>query len=443
MPAALAIALKDLRLLFRDRGDAFFTFVFPVLFALFFGLIFRGGAGAGNGAEVAGVSVVISDLDGTPASRALVESLRADPAFRVLPAPASPLLPEQLVRDGRASAVVVIPAGFGEQSRELLQGQGLTLELITDPSRGAEAGLVQGKLTQHAFQSIVRSFTDPTTLGQTLATTRERLAGSAQLPPQQRATLTFLLGALEQASASGALGTQPAPAEGTAAAPDPLAGFSPVRITTRSFTSLGAEAQARPTSSWDVSMPQGLVWGLMGCVVAFAASIAQERSLGTLRRLATSPIGARTVLLGKALACAICCVLVQLLLLAVFVPLGVRVPQPLVLALALFFNSVGFAGIMMAMAGLATTQAGASGMARGIALVLAMIGGGTIPLFIMPGWMQTVSSISPFKWAVLATEGALWRGMPMGQLAVPLAVLAGFGLVGFAIGAVALRRAHA
>ena len=42
MRAAVFLALKDLRLLMRDRAAAFFTFVFPLAIALFFGYVFSG-----------------------------------------------------------------------------------------------------------------------------------------------------------------------------------------------------------------------------------------------------------------------------------------------------------------------------------------------------------------------------------------------------------------
>ena len=42
MRAAVFLALKDLRLLLRDRAAAFFTFVFPLAIALFFGYVFSG-----------------------------------------------------------------------------------------------------------------------------------------------------------------------------------------------------------------------------------------------------------------------------------------------------------------------------------------------------------------------------------------------------------------
>jgi ABC-type multidrug transport system permease subunit len=53
----------------------------------------------------------------------------------------------------------------------------------------------------------------------------------------------------------------------------------------------------------------------------------------------------------------------------------------------------------------------------------------------MPKWMQAASSISPFKWAVQALDGAVWRGLTLSEMALPLGVLIAIGAVGFAIGA--------
>jgi len=106
---------------------------------------------------------------------------------------------------------------------------------------------------------------------------------------------------------------------------------------------------------------------------------------------------------------------------------------------AVMLSSLGFVGVMMAMAGLSRTEGGGSGMGRAVILILAMIGGGTIPLFFLPPFMQTLSSISPFKWATLAFEGALWRGFTAADMMLPGAVLLGFCVGGFAIGVYAMR----
>ena len=64
------------------------------------------------------------------------------------------------------------------------------------------------------------------------------------------------------------------------------------------------EGQVRKMrSQWDISFPQAMLWGILGCVAGFAISIARERTLGTLVRLEAAPITWFHILSGKALAC--------------------------------------------------------------------------------------------------------------------------------------------
>ena len=73
-------------------------------------------------------------------------------------------------------------------------------------------------------------------------------------------------------------------------------------------------------------------------------------------------------------------------------------------------------------------------------LVLAMVGGGTVPLAFMPPVLRVASDLSPFKWAVVAAEGATWRSYGAAEMALPCAVLAAIGVVRLAAGATLLRR---
>jgi ABC-2 type transport system permease protein len=72
---------------------------------------------------------------------------------------------------------------------------------------------------------------------------------------------------------------------------------------------------------------------------------------------------------------------------------------------------------------------------------MAMLGGAMIPQFAMPGWMLAAGSVSPVKWAILAIEGAVWRGFGAAEMLLPCAILLTFGLICFTIGVRALREA--
>ena len=47
---------------------------------------------------------------------------------------------------------------------------------------------------------------------------------------------------------------------------------------------------------------------------------------------------------------------------------------------------------------------------------------------------------SPMKWAILAYEGAIWRGFTFGDMVLPCAILLTVGVVTFGIGARVLGR---
>ncbi len=436
MNAVLAIAIKDLVLLSRDRANAFFTFVFPILLAIFFGVIFRG-SGDGSGGKL---SIALVDEDASQRSALLVADLRADTALAVVfesGEPAAPLSREaglSLVRRGKADACIIIPKGFGEAVGGFMAGNQMKLEGLVPPGRSAEAGLLTGKLNELAFRQMTRGFSDPEQMKQNLSAARKALASAPGVSPLQKGAFEALFSSVQNLSESS---RTPQSGKASAAPADaPLANWRPVDV---AITEIKAEREG-PTNSFEISFPQGVVWGLMGCVTAFGLSLANERTRGTLMRLTTAPISRRQIILGKALSCFIACVLVQALLLATaMIFFSVEVANWPMMAVAVLASSLGFVGVMMAMAGLSRTEGGGSGMGRAVILILAMIGGGTIPLFFLPPFMQTLSSISPFKWATLAFEGALWRGFTPADMALPAAVLLAFCIGGFAIGLSAMR----
>ena len=46
----------------------------------------------------------------------------------------------------------------------------------------------------------------------------------------------------------------------------------------------------------------------------------------------------------------------------------------------------------------------------------------SVPLFAMPSWMAQAGNVSPVKWAVIALEGAVWRGFSLAEMALPLGI---------------------
>ena len=151
----LLLAVKDVRLLLRDRLGAFFTFAFPVLYALLFGLMFSG-AGEGSGT----VAIALVDADRSDGSRAFVERLASSEALEVT------LLDdreagEEMVRRGKRAAMIVLPEGFGDPASTLVRGEQIRLQGVIEPSRKAEAAILRGTLHGAVFQHIGDSLREP------------------------------------------------------------------------------------------------------------------------------------------------------------------------------------------------------------------------------------------------------------------------------------------
>jgi ABC-2 type transport system permease protein len=410
--AVLALAGKDLRLLSRNRATLFFALGWPILMALFFGYVFGGGGEKGR------IPVVVVDEDRSGDSARLVALLTATAGLEITSAPREEAT--RLVRQGKRSAAVIVPAGYGEASGRLFYGAPRKLELEVDPARAAEGAMLEGILTGAAMQSMQELFTDP---AKTLGMVDRSVAELASAPAtEERDTTRKFLGELRS------FVKRPLTAQaGEGAGP----GWKPLEIERREVR----REKVGPRSAFDFTFPQGILWGVIGSALGFALSLVTERTRGTLMRLETSPLSRLDVLVGKALACFVAIAAVETMLLLLGVAFfGIRPASWLLLAAATLSVAACFVGIMMTVAVLGKTEQSAGGLGWAIMMPLSMFGGGMIPLFVMPSWMQTVSNLSPVKWGIVALEGATWRGFSAAEMATPLAVLVLVGVAGFALG---------
>lgn len=426
MHVLLAMVRKDLTLLARDRMGAFFTLGFPMVMAIFFGTIFSGGA-----RPTEGIRVAVVDEDGTPAARAFVDSLATSPDFRVTRLDRAAAL--EAVKLGKQTAYLLLPPGFGASQERLFYGSPPRVELGLDPSRKAEGAMLEGLLTAHMSKRFGRALSDTSSLRELLASSRRDLERDGSLPAGERATVRRFLGELETFLRAPV-------ARPGADGPGGGATFDPVRIEKREV----ARRVTGPRNPYEVSFPQGTIWGVLSCAFGFGLGLVLERRRGTLIRLRVSPQPRAVVLAGKALGCftgilGVCTILFGIGMAA----FGVRPASPALLVMAVLSVAVGFVGIMMLISTLGRTESSVSGLGWALMMFMSMTGGGMVPLFAMPGWLQAVSVVSPVRWAVLAFEGALWRGFTFEQMLLPCGILVAVGVVAFTIGVRAFRWSEA
>lgn len=420
MGDVVALALKDLRLLWRDKAGLFWVIFFPLLMAIFFGAIFGGGGGRGQSA----MPIAVVDEDESDASRAYVERLGKSEALNVEILPRGEALAG--VRKGRLVAYVALEDGFGESGGMPFGGGAGALEVGIDPSRKAEAGYLEGILMQATFDGLMERFSDPRSLRQPVDEALGSLDSASTLPDSQRRILRDFLGSLD---------TFLGDVDTAVYRQGPLSAGPKI-----DFVSI-AEEGSGPRSSFEISFAQAIAWALIGTVAAFAMSLVKERVDGTFLRLRLAPLTRGKILAGKGLACcAACLASATALLLVGAVVFGVRLSNPAGILLAAVSISLAFTGIMMLIATLGKTEQSVAGAGWAILLVFAMLGGGMVPLIAMPQWMRTVSNVSPVKWTILAMEGGIWRGFSLAEILPICGLLVVVGVLFFALGVKNLAR---
>lgn len=417
-----ALATKDLRLLVRDKGGLFFTFFFPILYAVFFGSVMAGSGGGGDGNAT---KILVVDEDNSLPSGQFVALLDAESQLAVTPISDRDAAGEA-VRKGNSAAFVVLPEGFGTAS--IFQGEPIKILVGVDPSRKAAGGLIQGLITAKAYEQLQSRFFN-TDSSRTMAQDAIASLDEQDLNPAQKLLLRSFLSSLdtflEKAPDAGVFGNATEDQDGSG-------GFNPIEIEAVELLADGDDTKPNP---YAIAFPQGVIWGIMGCAAGFGISLVAERNRGTLTRLRTAPMARSRVLLGKGLACFLTTLTVAVSLLVIARVAFEVVPGSLpLLALAVLSIATAFVGIMMLLSTIGRTEASAGGIGWALMIVMAMFGGGMIPLMFMNGWMITASHFSPVKWSILAMEGAIWRGFTLGDMLLPCGILIGVGITGFVLG---------
>ena len=428
MSILFTLAVKDLRVLFREKTSIFWVLGFPLIIALFFGTIFSGGGG-----EVSGMKIAVIDEDRSDYSKAYIEEISGLSALRV--SQMSRDSAETKVRQGKLSAVVTFKKGFGE-SLGMFSDDPL-MEIGIDPARKMTAGYLQGLLIRSHFELLQKRYKSFDTWRGDLDSLIARIEtwdadeatkSSAQKIVSSLKDFTYLIEG-DSSTASDSADT---------AKSDEQFSLFPMKMTSITNDDIG------PRSSFEITFPSSLLWALIGISAAFAVSIVKERTAGTFLRLRIAPISRTHILVGKGLAAFLASISACIILLGIGnVAFGVRLDDPVILAIGIISTAFCFVGVSMLISVLGKTEESVGGAAWGILMVAAMTGGGMIPVMFMPSWLLTVSHASPVKWGILAIEGGVWRNFSYTEMMLPVGVLICIGAVSFIVGTTILSKRDA
>lgn len=419
--ALRALVATDLKLFLRDRRSVILNLVTPLVIAGLFGMVF--GGGGGGKPDPGKLPIAVVDLDGSTTSRAVVTGLSADTLLDVT------LLEEsaarEQVRRGKIRAAIVLPAGFGDQAgRSLLRAAGKPrIEVLHDPSQAYTLPMVQGLLTQQVFNAVTRELFSGEGGLRVIDEAMADLDQSGAEPAVTEDLRELLSRARRLNERGGAAG----PGSGGGAG----AGLS-----------IPFELGDQPVTSGRTPY-NGYAHATAGMGVQFILMMGIEAGVGLLLlrrrglwlRLKAAPLSRGTLLAARVLSAAIMSLLMLVVLYGGAALLfGVRidgsVPGFVGIAIAFALTTAAFGLLISA---LGQTPEATRGIAIFATLVMVLLGGGWVPSFLFPAWLQQASLVLPTSWAIRGLEAMTWRGLGMDEAWPAIAALCGFAALFLAI----------
>ncbi len=391
MKATAAIVTKDLVLLSRDKMGLFFVVVFPVLFGLFTGVVF-----SGLTQELPEMIIGVVDEDQSDYSGRFIQGMKEMKGARPLETTRD--LADTLIRTGQLGGFIQIPKGFGQEAGKVSTNPP-TIYMEVDP-----ANMAGDERLKAVIYGVMMSLAD------------QRYQESAA------SGLAGLFGVRDENARMD------------------LINIEIVQPIDRGAVDQWDALVAGATSPFEISFPLAMVWAIVGCSASFAASLVREKESGTFMRLRSAPIRTWEVLFGKGLAMFITVAVILGLLVVLGTFMGVTVTDPAKMAVVILALGYTFVGIMTLLSVFGRTQQAVESATWSILLVLTMFGGGMVPFEFLPDWMQSIGAVSPFKWSIIAIEGALWRQLSYEQMLKPLAMLLGVGTVCLIVGCTVFQR---
>jgi ABC-2 type transport system permease protein len=206
----------------------------------------------------------------------------------------------------------------------------------------------------------------------------------------------------------------------------------------------GAQAQSGTTYAALMALV------MVGQIIFFAfytgtyamMSLLQETEEGTLARLFTTPTRRSTILAGKFIAVTMIVILQGLVLLtAGRIAFQIHWGRPDAVALALLGQVVAAVGLGVLLISVTKTTRQGGMIFGGVLTALGMLSGLFTTNVPMPAGFRALAQFTP-QGRVLAVWRMTIEGRPVGDLLVPVLVLAAMGAVMFAAGAVLFRRRY-
>jgi ABC-2 type transport system permease protein len=416
--AFLAMVRKDLLLFLSDRRAVIVAFAVPIAIGSFIGSVTNG---AGRNNEPLRIRIALVDLDGSAISRSIVTGAQADKNLNVIVTAGEDEARAQ-VRKSEVTAAVIIPRDFGDGAgRAFFRGASVQkpeMDVLFDPSRAVEVGMVRGILTQHVMESVSKEMFSGQS-GSRFADEALKNLDSSSMDQDRKRLLKEMLTGVQRYYRESAP---------TAAAGGTGGVFSmPYTVREEEVTS-GSRV---PYNGYAHSFAGMGIQFLLFAALNMGIEMLVERQRGLWRRLRSAPVS-RYMLLGSRAASTTVISLATLLVSFGFamIVFHVRIEGSIVgFAMVAVACSMMAATFGLLVAALGRTPGTARGVSTLAVLVMVMLGGAWVPTFLFPKWVQAITVVVPARWAVDGLDATTWRGLGLSSAIVPTLALLGFAAV--------------
>jgi ABC-2 type transport system permease protein len=411
MRKTIFLALKDLRITFRDRAAVLIMFALPLSLTLTSYFAFGGSSDPTPEA----IPVVIVNEDKGSLGGELVGVFQSvDLADLVLPQVLSSKTDaRQAVDNDMAAAAVLIPADFSESLfSHAFSQESSRLVIVMNPTQTISATVIHSIAGRFIEIVNTTSVATSATFAQLLRTGRITSDEISTMAPE--------------------IGTQ----LGDDLAQNPLISVEriepePVEKTVFRFDSFNY------LEYYAASMA---VLGLMFSMTASSRSLLAEREAGTLARYRTTPSSNSALVAGKILSTLLTgCMQMGVLILITTLFLGADWGSTGPLAVFTIALVAAISAMGMLIAGFARSHAQAGMLGTVVTLILGAASGNFLPRQAFPEWLQTLSRIGPSAWGIEGYQ-ALANGAGFTDLHTHILALAGLTILFSLLALLGLRR---
>jgi ABC-2 type transport system permease protein len=385
--------------------------IIPFAMTALIGVIFD--PGAGGETKLPPIKVLLVDRDQNLASKFLIGAFDQKQLKDMFQATTvSEADGEKLMKKGKASAMLIIPAGF---SLALADQKPVRLTVVKNPAEEFLPAVVEEFANTMAvgFSALAQVFADELKIVKMVGDSSLEKISIAELSPfLEMSRIKFM--ALKKY-------------------------LSPLRIglKTTTMTKPGQKTEAKGFNIFAFILPGMLIMFLLFIVEAFMREIQNERADGKIRRMMFSPLTTRELMLarifsGWLMGLLVCGLAMALGALVFRIDWGNYFWLFMLVAVACFWCAAFF-GMLNAFFK-NKNQAGA--FASPIILVSAAFGGSMLPLEQIPGGMRWLAKFTVNNWFITGCREIIAGNTPLASLLVLLVS----GLLFAAVAMAALQR---